>query len=187
MALSADAAYAPRTITVARVDIVWRQARAHVDGRVGVGQNQPIDLKFSADGVDVQSLLEVANRPGLPISGTLVARGTVSGTTTKPMATITTQGSDLVAYEEQIGSLNADIRLDGRQLTLSELAIDKPQPEQSGRITATGTYDLDRRTYTFDLQSQGVRLIGLVLPDGQPRARRCSATDGTRRRQRGLT
>jgi outer membrane protein assembly factor BamA/autotransporter translocation and assembly factor TamB len=164
--LTADASYAPGAITISRADMVWQQARAHVDGRIGLGPNQPIDLKFSADDLDVTSLVKATNQE-VPITGTLTARGTVSGTTARPVATITAQGIDLVAYEEQLGSLNADVRLDGRELTVSELVIDKPQPDRPGRVTATGTYHLDRRTYTFDLQSQDVRLVGLRLPDGR--------------------
>ena len=107
------------------------------------------------------------NQAGVPISGTFIARGTVSGTTTRPMASINVQGSNLVAYEEQVGSLNADVRLDGRELTLSELVVDKPQPDKPGRIMAAGTYNLDRKTYTVDLQSEDLQLLSLVLPGGQ--------------------
>ncbi len=166
IALDAEASYAPDAITISRADMAWEQATAHVDGRIGLGQNQPIDLKFSADNLDVNALLQTANQDA-PVTGTLAARGTVSGTTTRPMAMIAAQGSDLAAYEEQIGSLNADVRLDGRELTLTELVIDKPQPDQPGRVMATGTYHLDRRTYTFDLQSQGLRLAGVLLADGR--------------------
>ena len=167
VALNAEASYAPRALTVSRADINWQQARAHVDGRVGLGQNQPIELTLTADDVDVATVLQAMNQAGVPISGTFIARGTVSGTTTRPMASINVQGSNLVAYEEQVGSLNADVRLDGRELTLSELVVDKPQPDKPGRVMATGTYNLDRKTYTFDLQSQDLQLLSLVLPGGQ--------------------
>jgi outer membrane protein assembly factor BamA/autotransporter translocation and assembly factor TamB len=166
VALNAEASYAPGAITLSRADLVWEQARAHADGRIGLGQNQPIDLRFSADDLDVTALLQTANQ-NAPITGTLATRGTVSGTTSRPVAMIVAQGFNLVAYEEQIGALNADVRLDGRELTVTELVIDKPQPDQPGRLTATGTYHLDRKTYTFDLQSQDVRLVGLLLPDGR--------------------
>ena len=69
--------------------------------------------------------------------------------------------------KNKVGSLNADVRLDGRELTLSELVVDKPQPDKPGRVMATGTYNLDRKTYTFDLQSQDLQLLSLVLPGGQ--------------------
>jgi outer membrane protein assembly factor BamA/autotransporter translocation and assembly factor TamB len=167
IALNAEATYGTSALTISRADITWQQATAHIDGRVGLGQNQPIALTLSADNLELQSLLQAANQAGVPISGMLTARGTVGGTTTRPTAMFTAQGSNLVAYEEPIGSLNADIRLDGRELTITELVVDKPQPDQPGRLTATGSYDLDRRTYTFDLQSQGVRLVGLLLPSGQ--------------------
>ncbi|HEU4694092.1 MAG TPA: translocation/assembly module TamB domain-containing protein [Vicinamibacterales bacterium] len=166
LALDADVSYEPRALTITRADLAWEEAAAHVDGRIGLGQNEPIDLRFSAENLDVTSLLQTANQ-NVPVTGTLSARGTVNGTTTRPVAMIAAQGSNLVAYEEQIGSLNADVRLDGRELTVSEVVVDKPQPDQAGRITATGTYHLDRRSYTFDLQSQDVRLVGLLLPDGR--------------------
>ena len=80
---------------------------------------------------------------------------------------VSTQGSNLVAYDEQFGSLTADVRLDGRDVTVSDLVIEKPQPDGAGRLTANATYDLDQKTYTVDLQSQDLRLIGLLLPDGR--------------------
>ncbi|HVQ16592.1 MAG TPA: hypothetical protein VMS40_23480, partial [Vicinamibacterales bacterium] len=167
VALNAETSYAPRALTIGRADINWQQARAHVDGRVGLGDDQPIALTLTADNVDVATLLQAMNQAGLPVSGTFVLRGTVSGTTTRPMASINAQGSNLVAYEEQLGSLNADVRLDGREVTLSELVVDKPQPDKPGRVIATGTYHLDQKTYTFDLQSQDLQLLSLVLPGDQ--------------------
>jgi outer membrane protein assembly complex protein YaeT len=167
VAIDAEAAYTPRAITIGRADITWQQASAHVDGRVGLGGNQPIALTLTADRVDVATLLQAMNRGDVPVSGTFVLRGTVSGTTARPVADVSAQGSDLVAYEEQIGTLDADARLDGRTVTLSQLVVDKPQPDTPGRLIATGTYDLDRKTYTVDLRSQDLRLLSLVLPGGQ--------------------
>jgi outer membrane protein insertion porin family len=167
IAIDAAASYAPRMVTISGVDISWQAASAHIDGRVGLGDNQPIDLRLTADDVAVESILQAANQSGIPISGTLAARGTVGGTAARPVASVNTQGSNLVAYDEQIGSFNADIRLDGREVTLSELVVDKPQPGRAGRLTATAGYNLDRKTYSFDLRSQDIRLLGLLLPDGR--------------------
>jgi outer membrane protein assembly complex protein YaeT len=167
IALNVEARYTPRAIDLSRAEITWQLANAHVDGRIGLGPDQPIDLKLSADNFELQSLLQAMNEEGAPVSGTLAARGSVGGTTTRPLAMITAQGVNLAAYEEQIGSFNADIRLDGREMTLTELVVEKPQRDRPGRLTATAAYDLDRQTYTFDLQSQGLQLIGLLLPNGQ--------------------
>jgi outer membrane protein insertion porin family len=167
IAVTAEASYSTQAITISRADLTWQQARARVDGRVGLGRDRPIDLKFSAEDLNVESVLQAMNQPDVPVSGTFTAGGTVTGTTARPIATIAAQGADLVAYEEPFGSLTADLRLDGRDLTVNKLVINKPQPEQIGQLALTGTYNLDARTYTFDLRSQGVRLLGLRLPDGR--------------------
>ena len=91
VALNAEASYAPRALTVSRADINWQQARAHVDGRVGLGQNAPIELTLTADDVDAATVLQAMNQAGVPISGSFIVRGTVSGTTTRPMASIDVQ------------------------------------------------------------------------------------------------
>ena len=49
IALAADASYAQNTIAIPRADVTWQQARAHVDGSVGLGQGQPIQVSFTAD------------------------------------------------------------------------------------------------------------------------------------------
>ena len=165
--LTADVVYTPAAVNVQRADLMWEEARAHVDGSVGLSGDRRIALNLTADEVGVPWLLKVANQPDVPASGVVSATGTVGGTTARPTAMVAVQGSNLVAYEEAFGSLNADVGLSGRTVEVSRLVIDKPQPDQPGRITATGTYDLDRRSYTADVKSEGVRLLGLQLPGGE--------------------
>ena len=136
-------------------------------GTVGLTGAQRLDLAVDANAVDLQTLLRAANQQGQPVSGTLAGHGTVSGTIARPLVSLTLEGADLVAFEETFGSLTANVGLAGRDVTLSRLTIDKPQPGTPGRITATGGYNLDRRAYTVDLQSQNVTLLGLALPGGQ--------------------
>ena len=144
-----------------------RTRKAHVDGRVALSGDRRIALNVVADEVGVPWLLKVANQSDVPVSGTMFAKGTIGGTTARPTAMIAVQGANLVAYEEQFGSLNADVELAGREVAVSRLVIEKPQPDQPGRISATGTYHLDRRSYTLEVQSEGVRLLGLRLPGGE--------------------
>jgi outer membrane protein assembly complex protein YaeT len=167
IALTAQASYAPAAVDIARADLTWQQATAHVDGRVGLEGRRRLNLNTSADRLEVASILDVLNTTGVPAAGTLSARGTVGGTLDRPIATLVAQGSSLVAYEEQIGTLNANVRLDGRDLIVSDLVIDKPQPDGAGKLTASGTYNLDRQTYTADVKSDGIRLVGVALPNGQ--------------------
>jgi outer membrane protein insertion porin family len=165
--LTAVASYAKRTLTISKGELNWNQARARFEGRVGTAPDEPLDLVLSADEVNVETLLSAFNLADLPIAGDITAHGTVRGTLGHPLVRIDASGSNLVACNELMGSLTATLHMDGRQLTVSELLVDKPQPEQHGRLSATGTYDLDRRTYTFDVQSQSLKLLGLVMPDGR--------------------
>jgi len=165
--LTAVASYAKHALTISNGELNWRQTRARFEGRVGTARDEPLDLVLSADDVNVATLLRAVNQPGLPIAGEIAAHGTVRGTLGRPLVHIDATGSNLVAYNELLGSLTATIQLNGRELTLSELLVDKPQPVEPGRLSATGTYDLDRRTYTFDVQSQSLKLLGLVVPEGQ--------------------
>ncbi|HKE87500.1 MAG TPA: translocation/assembly module TamB domain-containing protein [Vicinamibacterales bacterium] len=167
IAVKAEASYSPAALDIVRADLTWNQARAQVNGRVGLDRARRIDLSLTADQLDLPTILQALNKAGVPVSGTLSARGTVGGTLDRPIAAINAQGSDLVAYQEQIGSLAADLRLDGRELSVPNLVIDKPQPDGAGRLSASGTYQLDRKTYTFEVKSDGVRLVGLMLPNGQ--------------------
>ena len=92
----------------------------------------------------------------------------MSGTATQPAVAATVDGKDLVAYRETWGTLAARINLVGPRASGARVAIDKPQPQGNGRITGSGTYHLDRRLYTADVQSRGVELANLTLPDGRP-------------------
>jgi outer membrane protein insertion porin family len=164
--LTAVASYAKRTLTISQGELNWKQARARFEGRVGTAPDEPLDLVLSADEVNVETLLSAFNRPDLPIAGDITAQGTVRGTLSRPLVQIDASGSNLLAYNELLGSLTASLQIDGRQLIVSELLVDKPQPDRHGRLSVTGTYDLDRRTYTFDVQSQSLKLLGLVIRDG---------------------
>ena len=165
--LRADVVYTPAALDVQRADLTWEEARAHVDGRVGLSGDRRLSLNLTANQVGVPSLLKVANQPDVPASGVLSAMGTIGGTTTRPEAMVNVQGANLVAYGEEFGALNADLNLTGREVHVSRFEIEKPQPDKPGVITATGSYHLDRRTYTANLMSEGLRLLGLQLPGGQ--------------------
>ena len=150
-----------------RADLTWEEAKAHVDGRVGLAGDRRLSLNLKANDVGVPWLLKVANQPDVPASGVLSAMGTVGGTTARPQAMVNVQGAKLVAYGEEFGSLNADVNLTGREVQVSRFTIEKPQPDTPGLITGTGSYHLDRRTYTADLTSENLKLLGLQLPSGE--------------------
>jgi outer membrane protein assembly factor BamA/autotransporter translocation and assembly factor TamB len=167
VALAADLVYTPAALNVQRADLTWEEAKAHVDGRVGLAGDRRLSLNLTANDVGVPWLLKVANQSDVPASGVLSAMGTVGGTTARPQAMVNVQGAKLVAYGEEFGSLNADVNLTGREVQVSRFTIEKPQPDTPGLITGTGSYHLDRRTYTADLRSENLKLLGLQLPSGE--------------------
>jgi outer membrane protein assembly complex protein YaeT len=162
LAVTGDVAYAPAGVTIDRLDLAWQQARAHVAGRIGLVGAQPLALTVDADAFEVPTLLDAFNQTGIPASGSVSLQGTVSGTLHRPAAEMTLQASNLAAYNEVLGSLTANIRMAGREVLVDHLLLDKPQPEGNGRLSGTARYHLDRQTYTFDLRSQDLRLLGLA-------------------------
>ncbi len=154
-------------LSITRAEANWNGAYASVAGTIELAGKQRLDLAIDAHAADLQQLLTKANAQQLPVTGAFVARGTVRGTVRRPLASATFSGTDIIAFGEQVGSLDAEASLVGREATLSRLIVDKPQPDMPGRLSATGSYDFDRESYTFDLQSTNVRLVDVTLPGGQ--------------------
>ena len=160
-----DLAYRTDALAINRLDVDWQGARANASGTIGLTGRRALDLAVRADALQVNGLLSAIERGDLPVTGTLSAIAQVAGTIANPSATLRIEGNDLVAYNEALGTLVADARLVGRQLDVTSLQLDKPQPEGNGRILATGSYHLDSLRYTVDLRSQAVKLLTLQLPD----------------------
>ena len=162
--MDGDLAYRTDSLAINRLDVDWQGARASASGTIGLAGRRALDLALRADALQVSGLLSAIERSDLPVTGTLSAMAQVAGTA-NPAATVRVVGSDLVAYNEALGTLTADTRLVGRQLDVTSLQLDKPQPDGNGRILATGSYHLDSQRYTVDLRSQDVKLLTLEFPD----------------------
>jgi outer membrane protein assembly complex protein YaeT len=167
VAIGADLVLTTAALTIARGDVTWGSARAGLTGTIGLQGRQPLDLVLGADAADLRALLGAAYAKGAPVSGTVGAHGTVRGTVARPLGTFAVTGADMVAFGETFGSLNAAVALAGRDITLTRLVVEKPQPDGPGRITAIGSYNLNRKAYSLDLQSENVQLLALTLPGGQ--------------------
>ncbi len=164
--IGAEVTVTAERLTIARGDANWNGAHASVTGAVELAGNQRLDLVLDAGATDLQRL--VATHFGeVPVSGGVIARGTIRGTVARPLASVTVRGDDIVAFGERFGSLEAEATLIGRDATLTRLVLDKPQPEAGARIAATGSYNLDRNSYTFELHSENLQLVSLTLPGGQ--------------------
>ena len=167
LSLEAAVAYAPEAVTVERMDIDWQGAQARATGTVGLTGSRPLDLTLNAKGLQVSELLRAANQPQVPASGVLSLDGRVRGTGTDPTVEATLNGSELTAYDEEWGTLAARVTMAGREVVLTNLLLEKPQPGGDGRLTGTGSYHLDRRTYSANLQTDNLQLVSFTLPDGR--------------------
>ena len=167
ISLNGDLTYRRTALAIDRLDMGWQNARANASGMIGLQGPRRLELHARADMLRIDDLLKTVELSDIPAAGLVAVQAQVGGTVARPVATVHLQGDDLVAYRETWGTLVADARVVGRQVDITSLQIDKPQPEGNGRITATGSYQLDSRRYDIDLQSQNVRLLSLALPDGR--------------------
>ena len=167
LSLAARLRYTPEILTLTTADVAWGQARAHAAGRIGLEPGQPLDVTFQLDALQVPALLALAGRDPSEAQGTLSASGRATGTLDSPAVAASIRGSALAAGGEPLGELAADAGLTGRQVTVSRLVLDKPQPDGDGQLTATGGYNLDTRAYTYDVRSSNLQLTDVVLPDGR--------------------
>ena len=167
ISLNGDIAYRRDALAINRMDLSWQGARANAAGVIGLQGSRRLDLNVNADTLQIDQLLKAFELRDVPASGTLSATAQVAGTTTRPVGTVRVHGNNLVAYNETWGTLVADARVTGRQIDVTSLQIDKPQPDGNGRIVASGSYQLDARRYGVDLRSDNVRLLSLTLPGGR--------------------
>jgi outer membrane protein assembly complex protein YaeT len=167
LSLTTTVDYSRALVTVRRLDVEWRQARAHASGTVELTGARRVNFSVDANAIELPELLRAVELTQVPASGTVSLQGRVVGTTTRPAATFTLTGQDLSAYNEVWGTLSAGVNMTGRQIVVVNLVLDKPQRDGNGRIVGGGTYDLDRRAYTVDLRSSNLQLVSLTLPNGR--------------------
>ena len=165
IALNAALDYSPAAVVVEQLDMQWRQAWASATGRVGLSGARSIALRATASSLDVPELLKAFDK-NVPAAGTLSLDANISGTMTAPAGTVTVRGTNLAAFNEALGSLTADVNLANREISASQIVLDKPQPGGAGRLEANGRFQIDRRAYSFAVRSTNVQLLGLTLPNG---------------------
>ncbi|MFN7985644.1 MAG: translocation/assembly module TamB domain-containing protein [Vicinamibacterales bacterium] len=127
-----------------------------------------LDFTVQADDVEVESVLAAVNRSDIPVAGSASLWGTVTGTTERPRGGVNLWASNLVAYQEPLGELTVNASLENQRVTVDTLELTKPQDDSTAHVSGTGSYVLDRHTYTVALESTDLRLEHAVLPGGTP-------------------
>ncbi len=168
ISLSAEARYTTDAVALDGLDIAWEHSLLKASGRVGLTGAQPIAARFDAQSLRIPDVLAAIGQSDIAAGGTIAMSGTASGTVARPRASATLHAVDLVAMNESLGTLEAGVDLDGRQVTIERMVLDKPQPGTDGQLTASGHYNIDTGAYDFTLDSRDLSIVGLTLADGRP-------------------
>jgi outer membrane protein assembly complex protein YaeT len=163
--VNAAAGYAPDRLSIDSASLSWQNQRVEVAGTVGLRASQPtLQMTARADRLSIAAVLAGLNHADLPIAGDLTLAAEVTGTLDAPQAGITVSGTRLEAYGETLGTLEAKAQFQGEQLELTDLHLEKPQPNGGGLLRASGAYNTNSKQYRFQAHAQDFQLSTLTLP-----------------------
>jgi translocation and assembly module TamB len=166
-----DGLYAPATIVV-RHGVLRRGAsslslQGHLDAddpayklsdsEPEFGPNSLLSLKASAQQFPIGDLLPLAGVT-TPIRGTLNAQVDVQGQLKALSGSGSVDVDKAAAYGESIEHIHATGAVNGQQLKITSLTAQQAASQSSGRLTATGSYDLAKRSFQIDARGSAIDL-----------------------------
>ncbi|HZQ93078.1 MAG TPA: translocation/assembly module TamB domain-containing protein [Terriglobales bacterium] len=161
--LGADLLYAPARASAEQ--IVLRHGKTQITGAAQIGLQQgrttdasPIGGSIRLSDGDLAELQQIAGY-NYPLRGTVNAAMNASGTLANPRANATLAITRAKAGSEPIDSLTLEVSLADRNLDVSSFAVANP----AGRIAGTAGYNLNARTFRFNLRGTGIDLAKLQL------------------------
>ena len=169
IAVSAAVNYTPSELVIQDSLVEWQNQQITASGTLGLkGSDPAVALQARSSTLSIPTLLAGAGKQDIPATGSVTLDANISGTTKNPHGHVNVAATDLMAYSETIGSLNAQADIANKVVNVTQLSIDKPQPGGNGALSATGSYNLESKDYTLDLTSKNIKLTSLTLPDGSP-------------------
>jgi translocation and assembly module TamB len=161
--VEATGSYAAERIVIQHARLLRGKAEIDVDGTLDAEQsstrgqapefdsNSTLHAHLRASKADLGDLLSLAGRK-LPLTGTLNAQLQANG----PLHALDGSGSieldDATAYGEPITRLRAQGTLNGEQLRFASISVGA----QSGSVTASGSLDLNSRSFQVDAKGAGI-------------------------------
>jgi outer membrane protein assembly complex protein YaeT len=164
VAVNAAVGYVPDRLTIDGASVGWNHQTLQASGTIGLGAQQTLQITARAGSLSIAAILAGLNHTDLPIAGDLALAAEIGGTLDAPQAGITLSGTGLEAYGEPLGTLDAKAQLHGQQLEVSDLRLNKPQPDGDGSLRASGAYNLTSKAYRIEAHAKDVRLSNLTLP-----------------------
>lgn len=152
---SAGAAFSFTNGSFALESLAVRHGRGILTATGKIGADGALQLKGSALQLELKNALDAAGFPG---SGMAEASFTVGGTLSEPVgaAALTVAGASVQGTP--IGTLQADVALEGKRLRFSRVRVSHPEH----RISAEGAVDLVDGSLDARIDAADIRL-GLIL------------------------
>jgi hypothetical protein len=111
---------AGRRIVIDRAEMATSALTASAAGTLGLGPNEPLDVRVHASTNRLAQLVRDVSRVTVPIRGTFESTLNLRGTYKAPTISAGFDGSDVVAYGIPIASLFGEVRLERKALVLSD-------------------------------------------------------------------
>jgi outer membrane protein assembly complex protein YaeT len=167
VALRIEADYHPSRMLLREARVTWSGQTLLARGTVGFEEARTtLDLRAQTQQTSLSSILRALNK-NLPIEGMVAASATIGGTAEAPVANLDISATGVEAYQEPFGDMRVRATLANQQLHLTELHLDKPNGDgTTGTLQATGSYNLDQKTYAFEATSSDLKLTRLTMDEG---------------------
>jgi translocation and assembly module TamB len=142
----------------------------HVNGRTELASNYPTTAEASIRNLSIEKTLELAGRPGIPVSGDFSADAHVSGTLQAPAAKLEFALSRANVYQEPVDRLQGTVEYSNALVRISSMKLDAP----AGSVTLSGSFThapnnfsdgtLDLKVDSTDLQLARITHVKRAKP-----------------------
>jgi len=148
----------------------------NIDGTVGTAQlkgdvlanfsTRQLGGSLAIDAPSARDLLTGVPE-ALQLEGALAATASLGGTVDTPDIAADVVGTGMTLGGQPVDSLTAKARVLGNDVIVESLTL----TQGAGSLTASGRYSMTARTYTVDLQGQGIEWQGSIGQLGNAKAR----------------
>ena len=166
-----DGAYSPASIVVRHGVLRRGPASLTLEGRLdasdpsfdlsrddaGFDENAALGLKATAQAFPLSDLLPLAGLSA-PVSGKLNAQLNLRGAIRALEGSGSVDLEQAQVYGEAVEHLHVTGAVVGRQLRVTALTAQQTAASGSGRLNASGSYDLDHETFSVDAHGAGIDL-----------------------------
>jgi translocation and assembly module TamB len=176
-AIDVDGLYSPASIVIRHASLQRGSSTLALQGELDstdpdykIGDDEDefdvhsnLNLKADAQGFPLADLLQTAGVTA-SVAGTLSAKLDFKGPVSRPVGSGTVDVDRATLYGEAIEHVHVTGVGDGQQIKMASLTAQ--QSANSGRLTASGSYNLDRRSFQLDARGSAIELGSIQVLKG---------------------